>query len=57
MENREKIENDYPHNQHNPRPSKPAVEEENDRPAGNTIKWVIIIAVVILLIVMFIYNY
>lgn len=57
MENSEKIENDYPHNQQNPGPSKPAVEEKNDRPAGNTIKWVIIVAVIVLLIVMFIYNY
>lgn len=57
MEDNNKIEHDYPNHQQNPGPSKPAVEEESDRPAGNMIKWVIIVAVVIMLIVMFIFSY
>lgn len=50
------IETDYSAHQENPGPSKEAVEEKDDRSVGNTIKWVIAIAVLILVIAYFIFT-
>lgn len=57
MEDHKKFEDDYPHHQQNPGPSKQAFEETNDRPAGNMVKWVIILAIIILATIIFLYNY
>jgi hypothetical protein len=34
-----------------------AIEEKNDKPAGNTLKWTIAVAVIVLLIIYFLFFY
>lgn len=63
MENRQKTdaagnvrtEDNYEAHQANPAPSPEAVEEANDKPAGNTIKWAIAIAIALLAIAYFVF--
>lgn len=63
MENRQKTdmagnvrtEDDYEAHQADPAPAPEAVEEPNDRPAGNTIKWAIAIAIALLAIAYFVF--
>lgn len=57
MEDHKKIEDDYNNNQQNPGPSKEAREESGDKPAGRTVNWAIIIAVILMAIVVFIFYY
>ncbi len=57
MEDHNKAEDDYNNNQQNPGPSKEALEENSDKPAGRTVNWAIIIAVILMAIVVFIYYY
>ncbi len=57
MEDHKKIEDDYNNNKQNPGPAKEAREESSDKPAGRTVNWAIIIAVVLMAIVVFIYYY
>lgn len=46
-----KAEQDYEANKHDPDPAPEAIEEKDDKPAGQTIKWAIAIAVAILIII------
>lgn len=48
-----KVETDYSAHEENPGPAKKALEEKNDKGVGNTIKWVILIAVIALAIAYF----
>lgn len=48
-----KVETDYSSHEENPGPAKKAVEEKSDKRVGNTIKWVILIAVIALAIAYF----
>ena len=48
-----KIETDYSAHEENPGLPKVAIEEKNDRGVGNTIKWVILIAVIALALTYF----
>lgn len=48
-----KVETDYSSHEENPGPAKKAVEEKSDKGVGNTIKWVILIAVIALTIAYF----
>ncbi len=50
-----KGEQDYHSHQENPGPAPEALEEKDDKPAGNTIKWAIVIAIIILLIIFLFY--
>lgn len=50
------IETDYPEHKKNPGPAKEAVTEKDDQGAGNMIKWVIGIAVIVLIIAYFIFG-
>lgn len=45
------IEADYPQHQGNPGPSRPAVEEKNDKGASRTLTWVTIVVCILLAIV------
>ena len=45
------VEHDYAKHENDPGPSPQAVEEENDKGAGPTMKWIIPILIIILLIV------
>lgn len=44
----DRIEENYPENQHNPGPSKEAVEEKNDKGASRTLNWVTLIVCIVL---------
>lgn len=57
MEDHKKIEDDYNNNKQNPGPSKQALEDNSDKPAGRTVSWAIIIAVGLLLVVGLIYYF
>lgn len=48
-------EQDYNKHQRNPAPAPEALEEKDDKPAGNTIKWAIAIAIVVLLAIFLFY--
>lgn len=48
-------EQDYNAHQQNPDPAPEALEEKNDKPAGNTIKWAIVIAIIVLGIIFLFY--
>lgn len=50
-------EQDYNSHQENPAPAPEALEEKDDKPAGNTIKWAITIAIVVLLIIFLFYYF
>ncbi len=50
-------EQDYNAHQQNPDPAPEALEEKNDKPAGNTIKWAIVIAIIILMIIFLFYYF
>ena len=47
------VEHDYPAHENDPGPSPEAVEEENDKGAGPTMKWAIPIALFILFLIYF----
>ncbi|WP_157687586.1 hypothetical protein [Pedobacter psychrophilus] len=55
----EGVEDDYNHNkENNPAPAEEAVTEKNDKPAGLSITWILVICVVLLFIVyFFVRNY
>lgn len=44
----DKIEQNYAENQHDPGPSKEAVQEKNDKPASKVLNWVTLIICIIL---------
>lgn len=50
-------EQDYSAHQQNPNPSPEALEEKDDKPAGNTIKWAIIIAIGVLAVIFLFYYF
>jgi len=57
MEENRKAEHDYANNQEDPKPSKEAIEEKDDKPASNVLNWVIAITVIVLTIIIFLYYY
>ena len=48
-----KAEENYPENQQNPGPPQEVLDEPNDKKAGKTVNWTIIIAIIILLVAFF----
>lgn len=50
-------EQDYNAHQQHPDPAPEALEEKDDKPAGNTIKWAIIIAIAVLAIIFLLYYW
>ena len=53
--NQKPVEHDYAKHENDPGPSPQAVNEENDKGAGPTMKWIIPIIIVALLIVYWIF--
>lgn len=49
------IEHDYPKHQADPGPSPEAVEEDNDKGAGPTMKWIIPILIIVLAVIYWIF--
>jgi hypothetical protein len=47
------VEHDYEHHKENPSPSKEAIFEKNEKGAGQVMKWIIPILIVLLLITYF----
>lgn len=57
MEENKNAENNYANNQEDPKPSKEALEERDDKPASKLLNWIIVITVVVLTIIVFLFYY
>lgn len=55
--NQKPVEHDYAKHENDPGPSPQAVNEENDKGAGPTMKWIIPILIIVMAIIYWIFFY